>query len=109
MLTMPPASTLANCRLRCLRRDMEGTVVRGERRLGLTGLEAGKVTTSNNNELRNRGNSRGAESGAVFDNSSEIGSGLARIIHAWPSLPEATRQAILRMIEKQEKEHQNAP
>jgi hypothetical protein len=47
---------------------------------------------------------RAAESGAVGAREAPIDADLAVVVEAWPGLPEATRRAVLVMVEVAERE-----
>jgi hypothetical protein len=49
-------------------------------------------------------NQGGAESGAVGANSGPIDPDLAAVIHAWPTLPEATRRQIAGVVKAARRE-----
>lgn len=60
------------------------------------------VSNSNNRALRSQGNSGGAESGAFSDDSPEIDPELAKVMGAWPDLPDAIKAGILAMVKANE-------
>ncbi len=66
--------------------------------MGLEGLEPVNVTKRTDNELRDAEDPRGAESGAVDTEKVPIDPDLARLINAWPNLPEAIRAGIVAMV-----------
>ena len=67
-------------------------------RLGVTGLERGDVTGSENKDLQNPSESSGAESGAVLPETAPVDPDLAKVIDAWPDLPEAVKAGISAMV-----------
>lgn len=66
--------------------------------LGDTGLEPVDVNTCKQKNLRNSPIESAAESGAVESQKHEIDPDLAKIIVAWPGLPEAAKKYILAII-----------
>ncbi len=66
--------------------------------MGLEGLEPPNVTKRNSNKLRDTEDSRGAESGAVETEKAPIDPDLARLIDAWPALPDALKTGIVAMV-----------
>ena len=66
--------------------------------MGPGGLEPANVTKRNGNELRDVEDVGGAESGAVDTETAPINPDLARLINAWPDLPEAIRAGIVAMV-----------
>ena len=67
--------------------------------MGDTGLEPPNVTKLNDNELRHTEDLGGAEAGAGRDNPPHIDVELAKVIEAWPTLPDAIKRAILAMLD----------
>lgn len=67
--------------------------------MGPPGLEPQSVTCSNDKHLREAGNESAAESGAVHRQTGPEDPDLARIIDAWPDLPEAVRVGIMAMVQ----------
>jgi hypothetical protein len=63
--------------------------------MGVTGFEPISIITFPGNTLRQSAVSSGAESGAVPENPPD----LARLIAAWPTLPEHARTTILTILE----------
>ena len=66
--------------------------------VGRTGLEPGSVTTDNQSKLEKVTDSGGAESGADSPDLAQIDPDLAKVVRAWPELPEAVRVGILAMV-----------
>ena len=63
------------------------------------GLEPGDVTPSQPEHLRQTLSQRAAECDAVGDDLPPIDPDLAQVIEAWPTLPPAIREAMLRAAE----------
>jgi hypothetical protein len=68
-------------------------------KLHRVGLEPVTLTGSNDKDLRTAENPGGAESGALFRQTVQNHPDLARIVAAWPTLPDAIRRAIVGMID----------
>jgi hypothetical protein len=66
--------------------------------MGQRGLEPGSVTTSKSKGLEQPAESRAAESDASGPDSAPIDTDLARVIDAWPGLPEAVKAGIKAMV-----------
>jgi hypothetical protein len=68
--------------------------------MGDNGLETDDVTSKSSNDLGQTANERAAESGAVGDGGSSAQADLARVVVAWPRLPEGVRGRIVAMVEE---------
>jgi len=66
--------------------------------MGDTGLEPEIVTNCQINNLQKLENPGAAESGAVGAQNTEIDPELAKIVAAWPGLPDAIRAGIVAMV-----------
>ena len=66
--------------------------------LGPVGFEQGGGIGSNDKPLQNRAKSGAAESGALSGNSPQIDAELAKVIEAWPTLPDAIKAAVLALV-----------
>ncbi len=66
--------------------------------VGRTGLERVDVTSRESRDLANPANSGGAESGAHSAKKNPKAPDLAKVVRAWPELPEAVRVGILAMV-----------
>ncbi|HUT57138.1 MAG TPA: hypothetical protein VNA25_04610 [Phycisphaerae bacterium] len=67
--------------------------------MGDTGLEPGSVSSCKSSALGIPVRERGAESGADSAETAPVHPDLAKVIEAWPTLPEAVRAGILAMVE----------
>ena len=67
--------------------------------LGNTGPEHGHVSGFPKKEVHNTSARGGAECGAESVDSGQIAPDLAKVVEAWPALPEAVRKGILAMVE----------
>jgi hypothetical protein len=66
--------------------------------MGDRGLEPVDVSSSKHKDLRNSSIQSAAESGAVESQNTEIDPDLAKIIDAWPGLPNTAKKYILAII-----------
>ena len=67
--------------------------------MGRSGLEPNGASTSRGKHLGNPPKSSGADSGAESAETAPIDPDLAKLIDAWPDLPDAVRKGIVAMAD----------
>jgi hypothetical protein len=67
-------------------------------RVAEEGLEQNDITGSQKSNLRQSADSFGTESGTLQDETGTFPPDLAVVVEAWPDLPDAVREAVLRIV-----------
>ena len=71
--------------------------MQGEKADGL-GFDCSDVTGLQKSDLRESANSSGPFSGPLQDETGIVDPDLAVVVEAWPDLPDAVREAVLRIV-----------